>query len=201
MHNPLILPCVAVARHRTNMRAPTSNATFRRSWFSDHIPIRLCFSVKIYSEKPSRSIPKWVAKSFAAKFRELWIPARTKCPYRRLQTFKDTMFKAAKATIQEKGKQGTAILNYSHLLNLSRLVLCINQDTQRILRSLNRDPTLEPLVTIRGGRYCDNGLERAAQELALERGSASMEKRKNAISDIKGSAEFTQRHPSSSCKP
>ena len=162
---------VTIKPHHSNYRPREGGP---RCCFSDHLPVFLAF-VADESESGNRpSIPHWLAQSpeFAASLHEVWRPPISSLyPFKALTKYKAALFKAAALTRKIKLANASLPLSLSHHITLLRLISTINQDLTRIHRLLELAASLEPLVVFREGRFWDNGLEIAAQNL-LVRASA-----------------------------
>ena len=140
------------------------------------------------TEARAKSIPRWLAASpeFAAALRSLWRPPeRSDCPFRLLSKYKATLFKAAVVTRKTKLAEGSHLLNYSHHVNLLRLIAARNQDLPRIERLMGFAPALGTLVEFRDGRYVDQGLEEATRDVLLSGAPTEPPARPNNLRIVK----------------
>ena len=184
-HSALFFPNLNIWPHATNYKLPTPGR--KKFSFSDHLPIRLSFGVEMSTDKASKRIPRWLAEApeFASELKVRWEPRENSCPFRALKAYKETLYRVAAATRKRKLESSSASLRFSHLLSLYRLISRLNQDRPRIIKILSFDPSLDSLVKLCNGRYCDDGLESAAREALLKSDSFATKARKNPISSIK----------------
>ena len=157
---------VAIKPHHSNYR-PRGDI---RSSFSDHLPVELSFTPDVTENGNRPFIPTWLAQSpeFAAAMHEVWRPPISPlCPFKALAKFKAAMFKAAALTRKVKLSNASLPLSLSQHITLLRLISTVKQDVPRIQRLLEFTTTLDALVILRDGRYYDNGLEAAAQNLLV----------------------------------
>jgi ribonuclease HI/exonuclease III len=167
-HSPVFDPSVSIMPHSTNYRL--GNPSGIRARFSDHLPILLSFTAEVVDQGSRPCIPPWLARSpeFVAALREAWLPPTdSKSPFVKLAKFKNALFKAASKARKTRFEHASAPLRLSQHLSLLRLITVFDQDLTRIYSILSRAPSLLDLVTFRGGRFWDNGLDCASRVLLV----------------------------------
>jgi ribonuclease HI/exonuclease III len=163
---------VSIIPHSTNYR-PQSPGTPRRH-FSDHLPVFLSFSTDENEISNRPNIPLWLASSpeFSAALHDIWKPPlHGKSPFKLLSKYKGALFKAASRVRTTKVLQTSLCLSLSQHISLLHLISLLVQDTPRISLLLARAPSLSKLVSLRGDRYVDSGLEISARNLLVEASS------------------------------
>jgi hypothetical protein len=166
--HPIITPSTTIPHHSTNLNVSPLNS---RSSFSDHLPLHLTYSASTAPPtQTSPAIPTWLASSteFATNLRDIWLarPQKGKA-FKTLAAYKRALFSAANVTRRKKLATLSAPLLLSQHLSLLRLILTPQQDLTRISYLCSLNPLLSHLISFSDGKWLDNGLLVAIQNLRI----------------------------------
>ena len=159
--SPIVMPVVSTTLHTVLYSKPPT-----RTSFTDHLPLSLSFSsTSSPTHQPhSPRIPQWVAESpeFAETVSSLIVSTPlSNSPFRALLDLKRIFHLAARRVKRSVFSCASSLQLLTAQIRLLKLIAIPLQSRSSITDLLDKVPALGSLVSLRDGRYSDNGLSDA----------------------------------------